>query len=47
MAETKVVLTEKDLPTHWYNLQADLPFPLPPVIHPGTRQPIEIGRAHV
>jgi tryptophan synthase beta chain len=40
MPETKVLLTEKDLPTHWYNLQADLPFPLPPVIHPGTRQPI-------
>ncbi len=40
MPETKVVLTEKDLPTHWYNLQADLPFPLPPVIHPGTKQPI-------
>ncbi|HYL81161.1 MAG TPA: TrpB-like pyridoxal phosphate-dependent enzyme [Candidatus Acidoferrum sp.] len=40
MPETKVVLSEKDLPTQWYNLQADLPFPLPPVIHPGTKQPI-------
>ncbi len=40
MPDTKVVLTEKELPTHWYNLQADLPFPLPPVIHPGTKQPI-------
>ena len=40
MVETKFVLSERDLPTHWYNLQADLPFPLPPVIHPGTRQPI-------
>lgn len=40
MPETKVVLTEKDLPTHWYNIQADLPSPLPPVIHPGTKQPI-------
>src|SRR5512140_425143 len=40
MPETKVVLSEKDLPTRWYNLQADLPFPLPPVIHPGTGQPI-------
>jgi len=40
MPETKVVLTERDLATHWYNLQADLPFPLPPVIHPGTKQPI-------
>jgi len=40
MVETKIVLLERDLPTHWYNLQADLPFPLPPVIHPGTRRPI-------
>ena len=40
MSETKVVLSEKELPTQWYNLQADLPFALPPVIHPGTRQPI-------
>src|SRR3970282_1358098 len=38
MPNTKVVLTEKDLPTHWYNVQADLPFPLPPGIDPGTRQ---------
>ncbi len=40
MPETKVVLSERDLPTAWYNLQADLPFPLPPVIHPGTGKPI-------
>ena len=40
MPETKVVLSEKDLPSQWYNLQADLPFPLPPVIHPVTKQPI-------
>ncbi len=40
MPETKVVLTERDLPIRWYNIQADLPFPLPPVIHPGTGKPI-------
>jgi tryptophan synthase beta chain len=40
MPETKVLLAEKDMPTHWYNLQADLQSPLPPVIHPGTKQPI-------
>ena len=40
MSDTKVVLSEKELPTHWYNVQADLPAPLPPVIHPGTKQPI-------
>ena len=38
--ETKVVLTEKEMPTSWYNIQADLPQPLPPVLHPGTGQPV-------
>ncbi len=36
----KIILAESDLPKQWYNIQADLPKPLPPVIHPGTRQPI-------
>jgi tryptophan synthase beta chain len=40
MATTKFILDEKDLPTQWYNIQADLPEPLPPVLHPGTHQPI-------
>ncbi len=34
------LLGAKDLPTHWYNLQADFPEPLPPPLHPGTRQPV-------
>ena len=33
-------LREKDIPTHWYNLLADFSEPLPPPLHPGTRQPI-------
>jgi len=36
----KFVLDESRLPRSWYNLQADLPVPLPPVLHPGTHQPI-------
>ncbi|MCC2309189.1 TrpB-like pyridoxal phosphate-dependent enzyme [Cellulomonas chengniuliangii] len=28
------------VPTHWYNLNADLPEPVPPHLHPGTRQPL-------
>ncbi|MBN1780736.1 TrpB-like pyridoxal phosphate-dependent enzyme [bacterium] len=36
----KIILTEKDMPKAWYNIQADLPKPLPPVIHPGTGKPI-------
>ncbi|MBI4297057.1 MAG: pyridoxal-phosphate dependent enzyme, partial [Chloroflexi bacterium] len=38
--ETKIMLAEKDMPTRWYNVQPDLPSPLPPVIHPGTGKPI-------
>lgn len=37
---TKFTLDEKDMPTQWYNIQADLPEPLPPVLHPGTGKPI-------
>jgi len=36
----KYTLDESHLPTHWYNLVADLPAPLPPVLHPGTHQPV-------
>jgi len=38
--QIKYVLDEKDLPRAWYNLAADLPKPLPPVLHPGTGKPI-------
>jgi tryptophan synthase beta chain len=37
---TRFLLTESDVPAQWYNVQADLPSPLPPVIHPGTLEPI-------
>ncbi len=40
MERTKFILDEKDMPTHWYNVLPDLPEPLPPVLHPGTKQPI-------
>ncbi len=40
MSARRVVLSENELPTRWYNLQADLPEPLPPVLHPGTMQPV-------
>ncbi len=32
-------LDQKDMPTHWYNIQADLPEPLPPTLNPMTKQP--------
>jgi tryptophan synthase beta chain len=36
----KYVLDESRIPKTWYNLAADLPKPLPPVLHPGTGKPI-------
>jgi tryptophan synthase beta chain len=39
----KYVLPESELPKSWYNIQADLPFELPPVLHPGTKQPVGPG----
>jgi len=40
MTQNRSLLTESDIPTAWYNLQADLPEPLPPPLHPGTMQPV-------
>lgn len=40
---TKIVLTERDMPTHWYNINADLPaagVEMFPPLHPGTGEPI-------
>ncbi|HEY2172802.1 MAG TPA: TrpB-like pyridoxal phosphate-dependent enzyme [Mycobacteriales bacterium] len=37
---TKILLDESEMPRRWYNLLADLPSPLPPVLHPGTGQPV-------
>jgi tryptophan synthase beta chain len=34
------LLSENELPTAWYNIQADLPRPVPPPLHPGTGRPI-------
>ena len=36
----KIVLDERDLPTHWYNIVPDLPSPPAPPLHPGTGQPL-------
>jgi tryptophan synthase beta chain len=43
MPTTKFLLDERDLPTHWYNVQADLKFPVDPPLHPGTKQPAGPG----
>jgi tryptophan synthase beta chain len=40
MSQTKIVLSESDMPDKWYNVLPDLPKPLPPPLHPGTGQPV-------
>lgn len=40
MTDTKITLPESEIPTHFYNIAADLPTPLSPPLHPGTREPI-------
>ncbi|MEY4107864.1 MAG: hypothetical protein RL181_2206, partial [Bacteroidota bacterium] len=40
MKTRKILLTEQEVPDHWYNIIADMPNkPLPP-LHPGTKEPI-------
>ena len=37
--KTRFDLTQADIPSAWYNLNADFPEP-PPPLHPGTKQPM-------
>ncbi len=36
----RLVLPQSRIPTAWYNILADMPVPMPAVLHPGTQQPI-------
>ncbi len=38
--QRKIMLEEKDIPSQYYNILADLPNPLEPDLHPGTKQPV-------
>ena len=38
--QRKITLEEHEIPSAYYNIQADLPKPLDPPLHPGTKQPI-------
>ena len=40
MDRVKIELSEDDIPKQWYNIQADLPTPLDPPLHPATGEPI-------
>jgi tryptophan synthase beta chain len=37
---TKFLLNEDEIPRSWYNIMADLRNPPPPVLHPGTKEPV-------
>jgi tryptophan synthase beta chain len=37
---TKFILDDSKLPKAWYNINADLPTPPAPVLHPGTKEPV-------
>ena len=39
-SRTQYLLDASRMPTHWYNIAADLPAPPPAVLHPGTLQPV-------
>src|SRR5690348_15663626 len=38
--QTKFVLDESELPRRWYNVRAEMPNPMQPILHPGTGQPV-------
>ena len=38
--QTKFLLEESRMPTEWYNLNADMPTPMMPPLHPQTKEPV-------
>lgn len=40
MSQHKFLLDESKLPKAWYNINADMPVPPQPVLHPGTLEPV-------
>ena len=40
MDDLKIILSEREIPQQWYNVVADLPFPLSPPINPATGKPL-------
>lgn len=41
MQETKILLSEKEMPQQWYNITPDMPNPPKPPLHPATQQPVD------
>jgi tryptophan synthase beta chain len=41
MNQYNILLDPKKMPDSWYNINADMPTPMAPVLHPGTQQPVQ------
>lgn len=37
---TEYLLPEAEIPTHWYNVLADMPRKPAPPLHPATKEPV-------
>ena len=40
MKQSMINLPQSEMPTQWYNIAADMPNPMAPPLHPGTKQPV-------
>ena len=40
MIGPKILLSDEEMPTQWYNIAVDVGRPVPPPLHPGTGQPL-------
>lgn len=48
MKQKRYLLTEEELPTQWYNIQADMKNKPLPMIHPATKEPLGVDDlAHI
>ena len=44
MSQTiRFVLPQSEIPTQWYNILPDMPAPMAPPLHPGTKQPVSLA----
>ena len=42
--QIKFLLDESQMPKAWYNINADMPVPMLPPLHPETKQPVVDAR---
>ena len=40
MKQSMITLPNSEMPKQWYNIAADMPNPMAPPLHPGTKQPV-------